>query len=691
MANKPLQSIKFPGLSDTYIVPQIDDTLSVEGGAADAKAAGDEITQLKSDLNDITGNTVYEFTTGGYIPTSGETADINDIHSAPTSARVVADCAEGDVFTITGSGGNTARLWAFLGAETNGTRPILTKADPAYTATDEHITAPENTQKIVVNVLVSYPYSLISGEKVTKRLNDLEETDAILADRIDDAKTDINNILASNVIIDAMDGITTGYYVSAGQATFGQLRPDTNCYATRFIEVQPNSVIHISNACLEGARGAIGYSADKTAVENLASNRGTRPADVTITIPQNVEYIRITGKISFGDIGIEYRSLVLGVLEGADLDSIKKNYTKLTFGVTESKFVSGVSGAIPSDATNCATDFVRVRAGATVKAEKIVVTSNRAISAYDKNQTFLRAVITGSTETEYTFVVAEDVAYIRATGATGISPDIWMTEPDIKDTENFYTASNILIPYNFRNSVNKKIVTYIDDDALNETGLDLLKQSCDRLGIKCSIAAIAKILESTPSRVTYLKGLEAEGFHICNHTNDHSRWYTDYEGETMFTLAEVEQDLIKSIRILDGFGFIDASRYLVYPGSSYNRAGITEVVKKWTELSCTISSGNNRIQSVPRTWLYRCPINYAVHPDLSYYQTQLADLTVEGENNWIIYYSHCKNYAEEQEWNQTLFEQVMQNAIDNGYTVMTLNEAWQYRKSMWMMQEAFGV
>ena len=49
MAQIPLKSIKFPGLSDTYIVPQIDDTLSVEGRAADAKAVGDEISDLKSD------------------------------------------------------------------------------------------------------------------------------------------------------------------------------------------------------------------------------------------------------------------------------------------------------------------------------------------------------------------------------------------------------------------------------------------------------------------------------------------------------------------------------------------------------------------------------------------------------------------------------------------------------------------
>lgn len=50
MANKPLQSIKFPGLDDTYTVPVVDSTLTQSGGAADAKKVGDEITQIKSDF-----------------------------------------------------------------------------------------------------------------------------------------------------------------------------------------------------------------------------------------------------------------------------------------------------------------------------------------------------------------------------------------------------------------------------------------------------------------------------------------------------------------------------------------------------------------------------------------------------------------------------------------------------------------
>ena len=53
MANKPLQSIKFPGLSDTYTTPQVDATLTTTGAAADARKVGDEITSVKQDLNQL--------------------------------------------------------------------------------------------------------------------------------------------------------------------------------------------------------------------------------------------------------------------------------------------------------------------------------------------------------------------------------------------------------------------------------------------------------------------------------------------------------------------------------------------------------------------------------------------------------------------------------------------------------------
>lgn len=69
MANKLLQSIKFPGLLDTYVVPQIDDTMSVEGRAADAKVTGDRIGALESELN--SNATIGNIVTGKYINNNG--------------------------------------------------------------------------------------------------------------------------------------------------------------------------------------------------------------------------------------------------------------------------------------------------------------------------------------------------------------------------------------------------------------------------------------------------------------------------------------------------------------------------------------------------------------------------------------------------------------------------------------------
>lgn len=53
MATKPLKSLKFPTLDDTYTVPQVDDTLAVQGAAADAKKVGDELTDIKGDLSQL--------------------------------------------------------------------------------------------------------------------------------------------------------------------------------------------------------------------------------------------------------------------------------------------------------------------------------------------------------------------------------------------------------------------------------------------------------------------------------------------------------------------------------------------------------------------------------------------------------------------------------------------------------------
>lgn len=53
MSDVSLKSLTFPGLTPRYTVPQVDDTLTVQGAAADAKVTGDAIGEVKSDLDEL--------------------------------------------------------------------------------------------------------------------------------------------------------------------------------------------------------------------------------------------------------------------------------------------------------------------------------------------------------------------------------------------------------------------------------------------------------------------------------------------------------------------------------------------------------------------------------------------------------------------------------------------------------------
>ena len=53
MADVTLKTIKFPGLSNTYTIPQVDPTLKIPGAIADAKVTGDAISSLNGSLENV--------------------------------------------------------------------------------------------------------------------------------------------------------------------------------------------------------------------------------------------------------------------------------------------------------------------------------------------------------------------------------------------------------------------------------------------------------------------------------------------------------------------------------------------------------------------------------------------------------------------------------------------------------------
>lgn len=162
-------------------VTTIDPTLSIQGAAADAKAAGDAVAELngrledkaadlKSQIGDVSESLNYiplQYA-NGYIRTNAATIDINSVVGDAGWTHTVCDCEENDQFTINGNGGGAPLLWAFI--DSSGNR--LTRSVAAANATDLVIVAPEDAVKLIVNTndnRISY-----KGIKPDKRWNDLQ-------------------------------------------------------------------------------------------------------------------------------------------------------------------------------------------------------------------------------------------------------------------------------------------------------------------------------------------------------------------------------------------------------------------------------------------------------------------------------------------------------------------------------------
>lgn len=173
MAIKPLKTIKFPGLPDTYTVPQVDPiptqgstnavssggvysaiptidaTLTQSGQAADAKVVGDEISDIKEDLNyNGFAAPITEWVNGYRVTNANARAALGTPQASAVWRYCKVPCQSGDVFEIHVNTNNYTgyRPWAF--ADSNNT--ILQSANISEEMTVT-VVAPNNTAYLVCN------------------------------------------------------------------------------------------------------------------------------------------------------------------------------------------------------------------------------------------------------------------------------------------------------------------------------------------------------------------------------------------------------------------------------------------------------------------------------------------------------------------------------------------------------------
>ncbi len=125
---------------------ETDKTLTVADMAADAKATGDAVAELKNDLEYITGNDIIQLTDGQYVNTNGTPIDLTPVSNSQWSSCVIS-CTPGDIFTaIDSTGASNQRVWTFIDSANN----VITQGANSNPVNDT-IVAPAGAVKLIYN------------------------------------------------------------------------------------------------------------------------------------------------------------------------------------------------------------------------------------------------------------------------------------------------------------------------------------------------------------------------------------------------------------------------------------------------------------------------------------------------------------------------------------------------------------
>ena len=228
----------------------------------------------------------------------------------------------------------------------------------------------------------------------------------------------------------------------------------------------------------------------------------------------------------------------------------------------------------------------------------------------------------------------------------------------------------------------KKIITWIDDDTSSVSAIESVMTICETLGIRCTFATITH--NWTSAIITKLLAAQDAGYHIASHGHSsHTFWRES-------NALALDGDLSLSIREMQQAGFIDSDMF-VYPGGSVDRqdVDVPSVIAKWCR--CGVKDYLNSAYCTGygqgRYKINRKFIDKSSHSSISYYTNLLGALS-EDSAPWYVYGTHSSHSSE---FDADLVSGVLSYALQDGWTIMTLNQAYKYRERYYMIQELFGL
>lgn len=677
MANKTLQSIKFPGLSDTYIVPQIDDTLSVEGRAADAAETGDKITGLKEDLTaNLTGLGVQYFKIPmAIIDTNGAVASQNVANYAFDICVYAVNASQGALDKISVDSSADRLVYAFfeelpeVGGQSYNSSRVITNSG---VTTAENVTIPQGCAYIAIRVpkgtaaVISPNSATIADMKVVEAIK--KEVGVLV-----DHSTETTNLfdystVTQNAYVDASGNVVT-----------------SNAYVlSDYIAINGATIVYVPQDEAEGVKFTISlFDENKAFTQRLTPYSNPYQFGVTekfmrITFTKSLNPDLYNAQVNKGvtlaeympyRAAIDYKARKQLANFGDAYDAGQANLIDET--ALLKNVLINADGYSQNSNFYDSTYFIPVTAGNyIVRTFDFSGSPTYRICLYDKNYTFTRRITPAMAlwPNGYVFVVNESEKYVKVTFQND-------------NNENGYQHKNVLcrsnyvseyLPYKsavdstarlglMRSSQN--LFPYIrengamfslcDDDTTSDELVTIIHDICMDYNIKGCYAAITFRLNDDSNLVKRLLGYEKEGFGVYYHCQKQ----IDAYNPANYAEDLAQPNFVEGLREFKEYGFINDNVWIIPFGGAIpaevnmaRRFGIKYLVETAKNVAdyqkyVTVKHYNTPSPYLNRFCILRQSLGFgAGAPSVSEIKAAIDECVDNG--GWIIFMTHANTWYE---------------------------------------------